>query len=120
MTTTVLIVDDDADIRDMMKLFLETDGYQVIAAADGQDALQQLPRVRPGVIVLDLTMPDMDGEEFLERMRATRFARTPVVIMSGRDFTEDKTAGLRADACVNKPVDLDELRKTIRQIASPH
>ena len=69
MTTTVLIVDDDADIRDMMRMFLETDGYRVIAAADGQDALQQLQRARPGVVVLDLTMPDMDGEEFLERMR---------------------------------------------------
>jgi DNA-binding response OmpR family regulator len=118
MSTTILIVDDDADIRDMMKLFLETDGYQVIAAADGQDALQQVQRVRPGVIVLDLTMPDMDGEEFLERMRATRFARTPVVIMSGRDSSRDKAQELRAAGCVNKPVDLDELLKTIRQIVS--
>ena len=118
MSTTILIVDDDADIRDMMKLFLETDGYQVIAAADGQDALEQLQRVRPGVIVLDLTMPDMDGEEFLQRMRATRFARTPVIIMSGRDSSQDKAQELHAAACVKKPVDLDELLKTIRQIVS--
>jgi len=117
-TTTVLIVDDDADIREVIKIFLEADGYRVSIAADGLDALEQLRAgLRPGLILLDLMMPRLDGEQFLIQFRAGRFADTAVVIMSGHSAAEKKADELKADSCLRKPVEAEELLKTVRRFA---
>src|ERR1041385_6706856 len=80
----ILIIDDDADIRDVMKIILEASGYHVSVAADGLEALEQLQNGAPPVmILLDLMMPRMDGEQFLKQICGSRFAKIPVVIMSG-------------------------------------
>jgi CheY-like chemotaxis protein len=115
---TILIVDDDADICELMKIFLEATGYRVNVALDGYEALEQLQAgMKPALILLDLMMPRMDGEEFMAQMRSRRFAKTPVVIMSGHSVAERNANRLGAVCCLMKPVELDALLKTVQQLA---
>jgi CheY-like chemotaxis protein len=115
-STTVLIVDDDADIREVMKIFLEANGYHVNVAADGLDALEQLRAgPRPELILLDLMMPRLDGEQFLKQFRASRFADIPVVIISGYTLAEKKANELMAACCLMKPVEAEHLLTTVRR-----
>jgi DNA-binding response OmpR family regulator len=118
-SATILIVDDDSEIRDVMKLFLEADGYRVIVANDGSDALDLLMRdgSEPALIFLDLVMPRMDGEQFLLQLRKSRPAKTPVVILSGHGVAKKKADELGAVCCLMKPVEIDDLLKTVRRFA---
>src|SRR4029077_16674405 len=94
---TILIVEDDADIRELMKIFLEADGYGVNLAADGLGAFEELNAgLRPALILLDLIMPRMDGEQFLRQLRGSRFANIPVIIISGHSAAEKKAEELNA------------------------
>jgi CheY-like chemotaxis protein len=114
--TTVMIVDDDADIRELMKVFLESDGYHVYVAGDGLEAFEQLQAgARPALILLDLMMPRMDGEQFLKQVRSSRFARTPVVIMSGHNAAQEKAVEMEAASCLMKPVEVNALLTTVRR-----
>jgi DNA-binding response OmpR family regulator len=114
----ILIVEDDADIRELIKIFLEADGFQVSLAADGLDAFEELEAgPRPALILLDLMMPRMDGEQFMKQMRTSCYADIPVVIMSGHTAAEKKAQELNAAFCLLKPVEVDELLKTVRQFA---
>ena len=116
--TTIMIVDDDPDIRELMKIFLEADGYHVHVAADGIQALEQLHAgARPDLILLDLMMPRMDGEQFMKEIRGTRFAKIPVVIISGHSAVRRKTRELEAASFLMKPVEFNELLKTVRRFA---
>ena len=118
-STTIMVIDDDADIRELMKMFLEADGYDVSLAKDGLDAIEQLQAgARPALILLDLMLPRMDGEQFLKRMRAGRFGKIPVVVISGHNAAQQKAVEIQAVSCLEKPVELDELLKTVRQFAS--
>ncbi len=113
---TVLIVEDDTDIRDLMKIFLEADGYRVDVASDGIEAFAQLRAgARPAVILLDLMMPRMDGEQFLKQIRTSKFAKIPVVVISGHSIAPKKARELNADCCLMKPVEFNELLKTVRR-----
>jgi CheY-like chemotaxis protein len=119
--TTILIVEDDADITELMQLLLERDGYSVRVAADGLDALQQLRSgLEPDLILLDLMMPRMDGEQFLRRMRADNYADVPVVILSGHVSAQAKARELHAASCLMKPVESHELLQTVNQFAPAH
>jgi CheY-like chemotaxis protein len=114
----ILIVEDDADIRELMKIFLEADGYRVDLAADGLEALEELEAgPRPALILLDLMMPRMDGEQFLKQLRGSRFADIPIIIMSGHSAAEKKAQQLNVAHCLMKPVEVDDLLKTVRQFA---
>jgi len=119
MTTTaktILVVEDDADIRELMKIFLEGDGYQVEVAADGVDAFEKLESgPRPDLILLDLMMPRMDGEQFLKEIRTSRFAKIPVVIISGHCAVRKTARELEAAGFLMKPVEFNELLKTVRR-----
>jgi CheY-like chemotaxis protein len=115
---TLLIVDDDADIRQLMKIFLEAEGYRVSVAEDGVDALEQLKAgAQPSLILLDLMMPRMDGEQFLKEMRSSRFGKIPVVIMAGHSAARKKADELKAVSCLMKPVEFDDLVSTIHRFA---
>jgi len=119
-TATVMIVDDDPDIREVMTIFLEADGYRVTVAGDGLDALEQLRSgSRPAVILLDLMMPRLDGEQFLKQFRAGRFGDIPVVILSGHSAAEKMAKELKAASCLLKPVGADELLNAVRRFALP-
>jgi CheY-like chemotaxis protein len=120
-TAPILIIDDDADIRDVMKVILEASGYCVRVAADGFDALEQLQAgTLPAMILLDLMMPRMDGEQFLKQIRESPFANIPVVIMSGHLAGRKNTSQLGAACYLKKPVEFDELLKTVRQFVPAH
>jgi CheY-like chemotaxis protein len=115
----LLVVDDDEDIREMVAMLLASAGYRVITARDGLDAMAQLQRDgRIALIVLDLMMPRMDGEQFLLTLRAGKHAHIPVVIMSGHGAAWEKARELCANGCLTKPVDLDDLMETVARLAS--
>jgi CheY-like chemotaxis protein len=85
----VLVVDDDPNFRDLARRTLEREGYTVVEAENGRAALDRLRNAAPGVVLLDLMMPEMDGFEFLERVRADeKLARLPVVVLTAKDVTE--------------------------------
>ena len=108
-TSTVLIVEDDPDTREMLGKFLELEGFLVETAANGQQALERLEQgVNPQVIVLDLMMPVMDGWEFRRRQtKDERFSAIPTIVVSAAG--RDRMAQISADAYLAKPIDMDEL-----------
>jgi len=114
----LMVVDDDEDIRDVLKIVLEIDGYRVATATDGLDAWEQLHSSEPpSLILLDLMMPRMDGERFIKTLRESPFAEIPVVIISGHKEASDKAKELDGDYCLMKPVELDELMAVVHRFA---
>ena len=113
---TVLVVDDDRGVRELLTRSLSFEGFDVMEAANGQDALTQLRTGRrPGVIVLDLRMPVMDGWAFRVAQRADpRIARIPVVILSGADA--HRFQEIEAVAALEKPVSLSLLADCLHRI----
>jgi len=105
---TVLVVDDDCEIRETMTHLLEQEGYTVLTAANGKVALEQLRRCHPNVMLLDLMMPVMSGWEVLDELgESGELASIPIIVISAMC-----AAGARA--CLRKPVDLDELLSAVR------
>ena len=105
----ILVVDDDADVRGLVRELLERAGATVREAADGREALRVLYDVRPEVIVLDVTMPELDGWQTLERIRD--LTAVPVLMLTARDTELEKVRGLKegADDYVTKPFGRQEL-----------
>jgi CheY-like chemotaxis protein len=111
----VCVVDDDPDIREVVGLVLEGLGHRVVAAAGGREALDKLV-AEPGccLVVLDLMMPGMNGWDFRAAQRGIpELASIPVVVLSGVRELGAQAADLGAAACLQKPVDLDELTKVV-------
>jgi DNA-binding response OmpR family regulator len=106
----VLLVDDDPAIRRAVSAGLELEGFTVVAASGGRAALEAAARIAPAVVLLDLSMPDLDGLEVLERLRAGG-DQVPVCVLSARDEVDDRVAGLQAgaDDYVVKPFALEEV-----------
>jgi two-component system response regulator MprA len=115
----VLVVDDDALIREALATALGDEGYAVRVAADGRVALDTLSHWRPDVIVLDLMMPVMDGPTFRAAQRAiAEVARIPVIILSAAHGVHARAAGLDAAAIFGKPFDLGVLLETVERLIS--
>jgi two-component system response regulator PrrA len=113
----VLVVDDDEEIRKALERALRLEGLAVRVADGGHAALQLVEQERPGVMVLDMVMPDLSGISVVTRMRA-RGNDTPICILSARDEVEDRVAGLEAgaDDYVVKPFDIGELAARLRAL----
>ena len=113
---TILVVDDEANIRDLARMYLEKDGYQVITANDGRQALIQVKQAAPALIVLDLMMPEVDGWEVCRQVRA--LGNTPILMLTARDDDIDKIVGLEmgADDYLTKPFNPRELVARVRAI----
>lgn len=111
---TILLVEDDADIRATLKEVLELEGYSVVPAANGKEAFQQLDSmIRPCLILLDLMMPVMNGWEFLKTLHENaRHSGIPVVVVSAAG---DKAKSAKAQGFVKKPIEVDALLEMIRQ-----
>ena len=112
----VLVVDDEANIRDLARLYLEKEGFQVVTAVDGQQALDQIRHERPALLVLDLMLPVMDGWEVCRRVRAS--SDLPIIMLTARDDDIDKIIGLElgADDYLTKPFNPRELVARVRAI----
>ena len=112
----VLVVEDHADLREMLAVLLESEGFNVQTARNGAEALEVLSKARPSVILLDLMMPVMTGDEFRERQLADpRFRDVPVICMTAAHDGRDRARRLRADAYFQKPVDFDRLLGAVRE-----
>ena len=116
-TATILFVDDDPAMREVVALILNEEGYDVSTASDGLDALAQMRSLTPDLIISDLHMPRMSGFEFLSVVRR-RFPAVPVIAISGAyDLSESSAAGVMADAFYPKGQSHpDELIRIIRQL----
>ena len=112
---SVLVVDDDIDIRETISLVLEDEGYAVASASNGAEALAYLQaHPPPDVILLDLMMPVMDGGAFRqEQRRAPHLASIPVVVISASGNIRDQAVALGATSFVQKPISLDTLLATV-------
>lgn len=114
--TTVLVVDDDRKITDMLRRTLTYEGYSVVTASDGHEALSQAQSQRPDVVVLDWLMPGLDGIEVAKRMRAADSA--PILMLTARDAVGDRVKGLDsgADDYLVKPFAPAELLARVRAL----
>ena len=114
----VLLVDDDRDIRETVSGILEDEGYPVLQASDGDDALAVLREAtpKPCVILLDLMMPKMDGWEFrAEQMKDRTLAQIPIVLLTANGAPRQRAAALQAAGALSKPFKLDELLDAVQQ-----
>lgn len=113
----VMVVDDDTDGRELLAELLEGEGYKVVQAKHGQEALEHLNTVEPGIILLDLNMPVMDGREFLGWLQRLRGVSKPVVIV----ITAQVPAPIPgAEAVLRKPVNIPDLLNLIGQYMAPN
>jgi DNA-binding response OmpR family regulator len=112
----ILVVDDEANIRDLARLYLEKDGYQVILAQDGEQALKLVEENELALIVLDLMLPKLDGWEVCRRVRTN--SNVPILMLTARDDDIDKIVGLEmgADDYLTKPFNPRELVARVRAI----
>lgn len=113
----LLVVDDEPNIRELLSTSLRFAGFEVIAAANGREALEAAEAHNPDLAVLDVMLPDMDGFSVTRKLRATG-RHFPVVFLTARDETEDKVTGLTVggDDYVTKPFSLDEVVARIRAV----
>src|SRR3954447_24171938 len=117
----VLVVDDDDVIRQLITVNLELEGFEVIPAVDGQDALDKVKDAQPDVVTLDVMMPRVDGWEAAERLRADpETAHIKVILLSARAQESDIQRGERigVDAYLTKPFDPDELIDVVRRMVA--
>lgn len=119
MAVTILVVDDERNIRDLLRMYLEVEGYQVLEAADGNTALQVLEgSSEPDFVILDLMLPGIDGWEICRRIRNGRRPTLPILMLTARDEDVDKIVGLElgADDYVTKPFNPREVVARVRAI----
>ncbi len=111
---TALVIDDEPQIRRLLRVTLEASDYRVLDAATGNDGLVQAAQRKPDVVLLDLGLPDLDGLTVLKRIR--EWSKVPILILSVRDQEEDKIAALDsgADDYVTKPFNSGELLARLR------
>lgn len=111
---TILIVDDDADIREIITMYLENEGYHVISAIDGSQALSYAFSVNPDLIILDMIIPGLDGIEVCQELR--KKLTTPIIFLSSKSTPADKSIGLIAggDDYMSKPFDTMELLARVK------
>ena len=113
--STILLVEDEPNLRDVVASVLEDEGFTVLAAIDGLDALSQLSRELPHLVITDVMMPRMGGRELLFKIRATEeWSSIPVVMISA--VAAPGAENLDIDGFIAKPFELDHLLETVREV----
>jgi DNA-binding response OmpR family regulator len=115
-SSTILLVDDEDAVRRLLTFPLERDGFTVVQAADGEEALRRFGERPPDLVVLDLMLPKLDGLEVCKRLRAT--STVPIIMLTARDDELDKVLGLElgADDYITKPFSIREFRSRVRAL----
>ncbi|MCC6169339.1 MAG: response regulator transcription factor [Caldilineaceae bacterium] len=116
MAQTIMVVDDEARLRNMLRVYLEQEGYGVVEAANGREAIYVARAEKPDLIILDLMMPEMSGYEFVRSYG--KEAATPVIMLTAKIEDQDKVLGLElgADDYVTKPFNVRELIARVRAV----
>lgn len=116
----VFAVDDEEHITELIAMGLSISGMDVVRIASGREALDQIDRQRPDLVVLDVMLPDLDGFEVARRLRQTEGAgtRVPIIFLTAKDATSDKIRGLKlgVDDYVTKPFSIEELVERVRAV----
>jgi CheY-like chemotaxis protein len=122
MKPSILVVDDDVAVRELLSALLADEGYRVRAAGDAYEALDAVSAASPDLLLVDLMMPGVSGAEFLARLRRdNRWAALPVILISAHPRLRDMAQELGAQAALAKPFDLSRLLEWVeRVVASPH
>jgi DNA-binding response OmpR family regulator len=110
----ILIVDDDQNILRLYKEELEEEGYNIVTASNGQEALEQFDRESPDLVTLDILLPDIDGIKLLRQMKERR-PRMPIIMSTAYDYRDD-FAVWASEAYIVKSADLTELKATIKKL----
>jgi len=113
----MMIVEDDSDISNMLRIYFQSQGYDVAVAQRGEDALEMCRQQLPHIIVLDIMLPDMDGYDVCRNLRGNlRTSHIPIVFLTQKDERSDKILGLElgADDYITKPFDLEELKLRVK------
>ncbi|MBE9561800.1 MAG: response regulator, partial [Proteobacteria bacterium] len=113
----VLLVDDSIDLRSLMELYLENDGYAVITASDGQEAVKLALQTRPDIILMDMQMPVLDGYNAVQQLRDKKFTQ-PIIALSGSSIEYDRNYAFKVgcDQYITKPVIPEDLLNIISGI----
>ena len=116
----ILVVDDELNICELLKLYLENEGYTVFTANDGQAAVTAFQQKAPDLVLLDIMLPKMDGWQVCREIRKTSSA--PIIMLTAKGETDDKVAGLKngADDYITKPFGTEELLARIRAVLRSH
>ena len=116
MAITVLVVEDDKNIADLLQIYLEKEGYAVTIATDGGLGLEKFRAIKPDLVLLDVMMPVMDGWEVCKAIRAE--SQTPVIMLTAKSELDDKITGLRAgaDDYITKPFEMREVLARIEAV----
>jgi DNA-binding response OmpR family regulator len=118
--STILVVDDDPEIRDVVRWLLEDEGWTVETASDGRDALERASRSRPALIVLDMGLPILSGEEVAMRLHEVYTDPPPIIVVSADGRAGEKAARIGAASYLHKPFDVDALVRLVqRTLRSP-
>lgn len=115
----VLIVDDEPDTLELVKLVLESGGFETVLAASGKEALNELEASKPDLVLLDIMMPDMDGWEVFRKIKEYN-ANMPIAILTAKAQNFDRLLGLhvlKADDYITKPFGKNELISRVRKLA---
>ena len=115
-SSTILLVDDEASVRKVLTFPLERDGYTVVQAADGEEALERFGGQPVDLVVLDIMLPKLDGLEVCRRLRAQ--SSVPIIMLTARDDELDKVLGLElgADDYITKPFSIREFRSRVKAL----
>ncbi len=115
-SATILLVDDEDAVQKLLTYPLERDGYRVVPARDGEEALDRFEQERVDLVVLDIMLPKLDGLEVCKRLRAT--SQVPIIMLTARDDELDKVVGLElgADDYITKPFSIREFRSRVRAL----
>src|SRR6266508_6226460 len=116
MTQTIMVVDDEKKLRDLIRVYLEQEGYRVVEAGNGREALYVARYEKPDLIILDLMMPEMGGYDFMRAF--SKEAQTPVMMLTAKVEDQDKILGLElgADDYITKPFNVRELIARVRAV----
>ena len=119
---TVLVVDDDADIRVFLKINFESWGFEVVTAEDGAEAVASAADIEADLIPLDMNMPSVSGFEAARQIRATeKHRKTPIIAVTAHTSTGDRDEAYQAgcDAIVTKPIDPQKLSQAVTDLTGP-
>jgi len=117
MPQTIMLVDDDPQLRRVVSMFFELEGYNVVQAEDGREAIDMLTEYVPDVILLDLIMPEVTGTEVCQHVRASkRLKEIPVVVFTAAEMKEEELTAAGADRFISKPYSLEGLRRVVRTL----